>query len=189
MTELFQLRVSGFALGAIYGLVALGFVVIYRASQVFNFAHGELLTLGAVLMVWLNSPPAVIEDALALGGSTVDGLGWPWALSLMVALGVTGLVAAVIEGLCLRPLVGRPVFVPIIVTLFVGAILRMVVMLIFGNDSMPILTPWESMGAFDLGRHDRLQLFGRYCSWWLRVSCFRNFGSLHKAWGSDAGDE
>ncbi|MEE2960856.1 MAG: branched-chain amino acid ABC transporter permease [Myxococcota bacterium] len=151
MTELFQLLVSGFALGAIYGLVALGFVVIYRASQVFNFAHGELLTLGAVLMVWLNSPPAVIEDALALGGSTVDGLGWPWALSLMVALGVTGLVAAVIEGLCLRPLVGRPVFVPIIVTLFVGAILRMVVMLIFGNDSMPILTPWESMGAFDLG--------------------------------------
>ncbi|MEC9466089.1 MAG: branched-chain amino acid ABC transporter permease [Myxococcota bacterium] len=147
MNEFLQYLTSGLALGAIYGLVALGFVVIYRASQVFNFAHGELLTLGAVLMVWLNAPPRLDGDVLALGGATVDGLGLPWAVSVLGAMVVTGLVGALIEKVALRPLVGRPVFVPIIVTLFVGAVLRVFVMLIFGNDSMPILTPWDSMGA------------------------------------------
>ena len=43
MSNLIQLVVSGLALGAVYALIALGFVVIYRASQVFNFAQGELL--------------------------------------------------------------------------------------------------------------------------------------------------
>ena len=147
MSEFLQYLTSGLALGAIYGLVALRFVVIYRASQVFNFAHGELLTLGAVLMVWLNAPPMLDGDALALGGATVDGLGLPWAVSVLGAMVVTGLVGALIEKIALRPLVGRPVFVPIIVTLFVGAVLRVLIMLIFGNDSMPILTPWDSMGA------------------------------------------
>ena len=47
MSSFIQLFVAGLALGAVYALVALGFVVIYRASQVFNFAHGEFLTLGA----------------------------------------------------------------------------------------------------------------------------------------------
>ena len=56
MAEFTQYLTSGLALGAIYGLVALGFVVIYRASQVFNFAHGELLTFGAVVMVYLSAP-------------------------------------------------------------------------------------------------------------------------------------
>jgi branched-chain amino acid transport system permease protein len=48
-----QLFFSGLALGSIYALVALGFVVIYRASQVFNFAHGEFVMLGAFLMITL----------------------------------------------------------------------------------------------------------------------------------------
>lgn len=150
MSELTQYLTSGLALGAIYGLVALGFVVIYRASQVFNFAHGELLTLGAVVMVYLSAP-AVTTESSGLGAPTVSGLGLPWGLALVLSMIITGLVAAIIERVGLRPLVGRPVFVPIIVTLFVGAVLRTTVMLIFGNDSMPILTPWDSMGAVQLG--------------------------------------
>ena len=78
MAEFSQLLVSGLALGVIYGLVALGFVIIYRASQVFNFAHGEFLTLGAVLMVFASSP-ALDTDAnpFALGSHGVDGWGLP----------------------------------------------------------------------------------------------------------------
>ncbi len=45
-----QLLTGGLALGAVYALVALGFVVIYRSSEVFNFAQGALLMLGAFLM-------------------------------------------------------------------------------------------------------------------------------------------
>jgi branched-chain amino acid transport system permease protein len=148
MQEFVQYLISGLALGALYALVALGFVVIYRASQVFNFAHGELLTFGAVLMVWLNSPPQVGE--LGLGSVSVDGLGLPWGIALFLSMLVTGLVAAAIERFALRPLVGRPIFVAIIITLFIGFILRTFVMLIWGNDAMPILTPWDSMGSFEL---------------------------------------
>lgn len=150
MAEFTQYLTSGLALGAIYGLVALGFVVIYRASQVFNFAHGELLTFGAVMMVYLSAPPSN-DVGLGLGAPTVSGLGLPWGLALILSMVMTGLIAMAIERISLRPLVGRPVFVPIIVTLFVGAILRTIVMLIFGNDSMPIRTPWDSMGAYQLG--------------------------------------
>ena len=65
MAEFTQYLTSGLALGAIYGLVALGFVVIYRASQVFNFAHGELLTFGAVVMVYLSArlSPTSVKDS------------------------------------------------------------------------------------------------------------------------------
>ena len=149
MPELLQYLVSGLALGAIYGLVALGFVVIYRASEVFNFAHGELLTFGAAVMVWLSAVPrSETSDPLGLA---IDGAGVPWPLALVCAMGITGLAAMGIERLVLRPLVGRPVFVPIILTLFVGFVLRVVVTLIFGNDPMPIATPWPSLGAIELG--------------------------------------
>ena len=70
MSTFIQLVVSGLALGAVYALVALGFVIIYRASQVFNFAQGELLSLGAFLMVALC------------------GVGLPWGgLGLFVNVG------------------------------------------------------------------------------------------------------
>ena len=57
----------------------------------------------------------------------------------------------VVERFVLRPLVGRPVFVTIIVTLFIGAILRVAIILIFGNDTLPILTPWEPLGTVQVG--------------------------------------
>lgn len=153
MAELTQYVVSGLALGAIYGLVALGFVVIYRASQVFNFAHGELLTFGAVLMVWLSSEPLPAHgtDFMGLGAATVDGVGLPFGVSLLLAMVVTGGVAMGLERIALRPLVGRPVFVAIIVTLFVGFVLRTVTMLIWGHDTMPAVTPWDPMGSVTLG--------------------------------------
>ncbi len=75
MTDFVQLLVSGLALGSVYALVALGFVVIYRASEVFNFAHGELLTFGALMMIYLSSAPIDESDLFALGGSGSGGLG------------------------------------------------------------------------------------------------------------------
>lgn len=152
MNDLLQLTVSGLALGVIYALVALGFVVIYRASQVFNFAHGELLLFGAALMVKLTAPPADVSGgALSLGGAMVSGLGIPWLLGLLLTMVATGLLAVGMERVALRPLVGRPVFVTIIVTLFLGFLLRTVCMLIFGTDPMPLTTPWDPYGVFRLG--------------------------------------
>ena len=151
MAEFSQLLVSGLALGVIYGLVALGFVIIYRASQVFNFAHGEFLTLGAVVMVFASSPALDVEaNPFALGSNSVDGWGLPWGAALILAMSVTGIVAMLVERFVLRPLVGRPVFVTIIVTLLLARFFACII-LIFGNDTLPILTPWEPLGTVQVG--------------------------------------
>lgn len=151
MTEFLQYLVSGVALGGVYALVALGFVVIYRASQVFNFAHGELLAFGALTMVWMTSPAVSEADMLAIGAPEVSGLGWPWFAALPVALAATGILAALVERVALRPLVGRPVFVSIIITLFIGALLRTAMILIYGAGAMPLATPWDPMGKVEVG--------------------------------------
>ena len=125
--------VSGLALGAVYALVALGFVVIYRASEVFNFAQGELLTFGAFAMI------------------TFAGMGLTWPLALIASMLVTGLLGALVERVFLRPLVGRPVFVTIILTIFIGFILRTLMMVGFGTDPVAMPTPWSTMGAVEFG--------------------------------------
>ncbi|MEZ4433061.1 MAG: branched-chain amino acid ABC transporter permease [bacterium] len=147
MGDLMQYLVSGIALGGVYALVALGFVVIYRASRVFNFAHGELLAFGALSMVWLTAPRPDDPTAYAIDA---PGLGLPWLVALPIVLAATGLLAALVERVALRPLVGRPVFVSIIITLFVGAVLRTAMILFFGATPAPLATPWDAMGAFDL---------------------------------------
>jgi branched-chain amino acid transport system permease protein len=123
-----QLVASGLALGTIYALIALGFVVIYRASQVFNFAQGELVTFGAFVMVWL-------------GGML------PWAVAVPATMVLTGLLAAGAERLILRPLVGRDVVITIILTIFLGLILRVMIMVVFGPAPRGMPTPWESTAS------------------------------------------
>jgi len=134
MEQLPQLLASGLALGAIYALVALGFVAIYRASKVFNFAQGELVTFGALTMVALSSTDT----------------GIPWPLALVLSMTATGLLAALIERLALRRMIGRPVFVTVILTLFIGIILRTFIVAFWGTDPYGMPTPWNPMGNLDL---------------------------------------
>jgi branched-chain amino acid transport system permease protein len=133
MATFIQLLTSGLALGAIYALIALGFVVIYRASQVFNFAHGELLAFGALMTVSLSNA------------------GVPWLLAVVVAMVATGALGALIERVALRPLLGRPVFVTIMVTIFVGMILRSLLHMIWGTDPQGMPTPWDPMAKVEVG--------------------------------------
>lgn len=133
MSTFIQLTVSGLSLGAIYALIALGFVAIYKASKVFNFAHGDLLTLGVFLMVSLCQA------------------GLPWALALPCAMLGTGLMGMTIERVVLRPLLGRPVFVTIILTIFVGYLLRIGIELIWGSHPYGMPTPWETTATVEIG--------------------------------------
>lgn len=133
MSSFLQLAFSGLALGAVYALVALGFVVIYRASEVFNFAQGEFLTVGAFAMV------------------TLTGAGVPWGLALVGSMVATGLLGALIERTMLRPLVGRPVFVTIILTIFIGFILRTLLVVVFGSSPVRMSTPWPATGDLRIG--------------------------------------
>ncbi|MFW6197977.1 MAG: branched-chain amino acid ABC transporter permease [Myxococcota bacterium] len=133
MSTLVQLLFSGLALGAVYALIALGFVVIYRASQVFNFAQGEFLSFGAFMMV-------------ALAG--IEGM--PWAVALVLAMAATGAMGAVVERVVLRPLVGRPVFVTIILTIFVGYLLRALVVVVWGSSPRGMPTPWDTSSSLNI---------------------------------------
>jgi branched-chain amino acid transport system permease protein len=132
VTTFLQLTASGLALGAAYALVALGFVVIYRASRVFNFAQGELLAFGAMLM------------------ATLAATGMPWPAALLLTMAGTGLLGAAIERTALRPLLGRPVFVTIIITIFVALLVRAAVVIVWGADPRGMPTPWERTGTLSL---------------------------------------
>lgn len=133
MADILQLVVSGLSLGAIYALIALGFVVIYRASEVFNFAQGELLSSGAFIMVALCAQ------------------GVPWVIALPLTMVLTGLLAAGIERAVMRPLIGRPIFVSAILTIFVGFFLRAMVIIIWGVDPRGMPTPWDTTAVVELG--------------------------------------
>lgn len=133
MSHLVQLLASGLSLGAVYSLIAVGFVVIYRATTVFNFAQGELLSVGAFAMVALT------------------GAGVPWFLALLGTMVITGAVAAGVERGIMRPLIGRPVFVSAILTIFVGSFLRAMIIIVWGVEPRGMPTPWETTAVIELG--------------------------------------
>jgi branched-chain amino acid transport system permease protein len=105
----------GLASGGIYGLVALGFVFIYLASGVFNFATGEMMMMGAYFFFSFAS---------------IDGVQW-WQAFIM-AFAASILLAILIERFLIRRLIGQPVVATIMVTLGLGWILRGLANLIWG---------------------------------------------------------
>ncbi len=110
-----QLTVSGLSTGMIYALAAAGFVVIYKASDVINFAQGDLLLLGTYLIFF-----AVAQTGL------------PWSLGVLVTVLLAVAVALAVERLVLRPLVGEPVISMIMVTIGLSSVLRGAINAIWG---------------------------------------------------------
>ncbi|MBI5912739.1 MAG: branched-chain amino acid ABC transporter permease [Betaproteobacteria bacterium] len=126
--ELFvQLLLTGIALGSGYALGGIGFVLIYKATGVFNFSHGQLTMAGAyffyMFQVQLGLPP------------------WwsvPAAVASMFAVGV------LIERVCLRRMVGEPAITIIMLTIGLGALLRNLVGLVWGTQPqapVPLFEP------------------------------------------------
>jgi branched-chain amino acid transport system permease protein len=125
VTDFLQLLVSGLSIGAIYALVALGFVVIFRATGVINFAQGSLVVLGAYLLHQF-----AVRMAL------------PFPLAAVAAVLVTAAVAMLVERLVMRPLVGQPLFASILVTLGLVFVIEQVCAAIWGYDLLLIGDPW-----------------------------------------------
>lgn len=110
MSRFVLLTVSGLADGAIYALIAIGFVLIYKATGIINFAQGDLVTLGAYVALW------AYED---LGLTTISA-----AVVAVLALGVVG---AILERVAAAPLRGRTVHVIVIATLGAALVIRSLV--------------------------------------------------------------
>lgn len=125
MTDFLQLLFAGLALGSRYALVALGFVVIFKATGVINFAQGALVTLGAYLAFNF--------------GQTWD---LPFVLALVMAVAVGALTGIVVQRLLLRRMVGRPVFAVIMITIGLLFLLDQIVTSIWGYEALDLGDPW-----------------------------------------------
>jgi branched-chain amino acid transport system permease protein len=126
MELLLQLLINGLAVGSIYGLVALGFVVIYKSSGVLNFAQGEFLLAGAYLF-W----------------TIAAWSGAPLLVALALTLLFSALLGLLLERLILRPLIGQPIISVIMVTLGLSSILRAIVQGVWGTDTRPFPPMFE----------------------------------------------
>ena len=117
--------VRGLGIGSTYALLAVGFVVIYRATEVVNFAQPALMILGAYFTSWF-----------------VIGLGMPFPVGVLAAMIVMAGIGAVTERVAMRPLVGQPVFSAAMVTVGVFIVLTMVASRLIGPDILTVGDPW-----------------------------------------------
>ncbi len=125
MTEFLQFVLSGVAVGCKYALVALGFVIIFKATGVINFAQGGFVMLGAYL---------------TYNAGTTWGL--PFWLAVVVGVIGTALVGMLLERLVLRRMVGRPAFALIMITVGLLFVIQEVVTAIWGFDALNLGDPW-----------------------------------------------
>lgn len=136
-SEFGRMAVNGISLGAIYAILALGFVIIFKATQVLNFAHGALAALGAFLIAYLatiiNIPGRWMEGSPA----------WlQWVLSVVFALMVAALIGMLLERMFLRPMVGEALFAVAIVTLGIDIIIRTITNDLIGLNTRPLGDPF-----------------------------------------------
>jgi len=127
LSQILQLLVAGVSQGCVYALVALGFVLIYKATETVNFAQGDVMMLGAFF---------------ALTGSVI--LGWPYWATILFAVGVMAVVGMLTERLVLRPVLGHPAFTVVMITIGVGYVMRGVVTMVpgWGTETHQIPTPY-----------------------------------------------
>lgn len=115
-----QLVLNGLVVGSIYGLVALGFVIIYKSTSILNFAQGEFLLLGAYLSLAIVSAHKV-----------------PFAVAVLLTLAFSIILGLAIERLILRPMIGEPIISVIMVTLGLSSILKAIVQGFWGVEMRP----------------------------------------------------
>lgn len=125
MTKFLELTFSGVALGSMYALVALGFVIIYRATGVINFAQGGFVVLGAYL---------------TYNAGVTWGL--PFYVAMLVAMVMMALLGVVVEAVILRRMVGQPVFATTMITIGLLFAIEQVATTIWGFNALALGDPW-----------------------------------------------
>lgn len=117
-----QAVVTGILNGGVIGLIALGVVLIYKSSEIFNFSQGHLLMLGAYLTWWFAGANETGTELFNL----------PLGLSVLAALLVMALIGFIIERVTLRPMTGQPLLSIVLMTLGLALFIEGVVSIAFG---------------------------------------------------------
>lgn len=126
--QFLQLLISGIAQGCIYGLIALGFVLIYKATETVSFAQGELMMLGSFL---------------GLAGMTA--MGFPFWLAVLSAIAAMAVFGMLLERLVIRPILGQPAFSIVMLTIGIGYVARGAVTMIpgIGTETHTLPVPYK----------------------------------------------
>ena len=145
MDILLQQIVNGLVLGSIYALIALGYTMVYGILGIINFAHGEVLMVGA--MVSLTLITLIMQLPLGLPS---------WAMLLIVLLGAMAVCAALsflIERFAYRPLRNAPRLAPLISAIGVSVLLQTLAMMIWSRNPLtyPQLLPSTPIDLFGSG--------------------------------------
>lgn len=128
--DVVHLAITGLAQGCAYGLIALGFVLIYKATEVVNFAHGEFMMLGAfTVLAWSE----------AMGGSF-----WPAFVLGCLTVGVMGYL---IDAQIMRRIIGQSAASIFILTVAFGFIFRSLAGMIWGWNTLSLNTPFDGQLA------------------------------------------
>src|SRR5258707_5882623 len=131
---LIQLLVNGLVVGTLYGVVAMSFVLIYKATQVVNFAQGELLLIGA-WVCWALLPKSQVPF----------WVGMPMTLLFMFIFGIA------IQIMVVRPMIGEPIISVIMVTIALSEVFQASLKWIFGVNPQPFPRVFTSQSVNLLG--------------------------------------
>jgi branched-chain amino acid transport system permease protein len=128
--QVLQVLISGIAQGCIYGLIALGFVLIYKASEAVSFCQGELMMLGAFL-----------------GLALLTALGLPFWIVVPSAILAMAIFGALAERVAIRPILGQPTFSIVLLTIGIGYVARGAVTMIpgIGTETHTLQVPYKDM--------------------------------------------
>ncbi len=121
-----QLVVSGLSVGSIYAIIGIGFVIIYKSTKILNFAHGEIMMIGAYLCMAL-----------------ISRFHFGFITAFIVTLLFSALLGIVLERVIFRPMIGQPIFAAVIITLGLSILLRTSTGMIFGYGNEVFPSPFS----------------------------------------------
>ncbi len=125
LNYLLQLFVSGLSVGSVYAVIGIGFVVIYKATKILNFAHGEILMIAAYFCLIL-----------------IENFHIPFLIAFLLTLVFCAVIGLMIERFIFRPMIGEPVFAVVMITLGLSIILRPLTGMVFGFGNVMFPSPF-----------------------------------------------
>jgi branched-chain amino acid transport system permease protein len=133
--QFIQLVIGGISQGCIYGLIALGFVLIYKATETVSFAQGELMMLGAFC-----------------GLAAMTFLGFPFWLAILSTIAAMAVFGVLLERIVIRPILGQPQFSIVMLTIGIGYVARGLITMIpgIGTETHALPVPYKDM-VFNAG--------------------------------------
>jgi branched-chain amino acid transport system permease protein len=120
-----QLFASGIAVGCLYALIALGFVLIIKATDILNFAHGEIIMISSLICYFLMAK-----------------YHFSFLPAVLITVVIAALMGVLTERFVLRPMLGEPIFAVVMITIGLSIFLRSLAGIIFGHDNYVFPSPF-----------------------------------------------